>query len=250
MKAFCPCVAVFCVAFGTLALAAGSTTVAGQPPGSAGVSSGRKVVPQRQDGNVDLTDSRVYIFVGKTGLGHDHGVEGRLKAGAIRLGATQHAGVFVFDMTSFDADTPAARRYVGLEANTDASTREKVNANMRGSAVLDVEQFPEARFEIESAKPLTQLSKQGNPLYEILGQFTLHGVTQPLRFRAEAISDKSGNRLRTGFVIRQSQFGIKPFTKAFGAVGVADELRIYGDIVLTQNAEVATSGADQKGVQR
>ncbi|MGV2340918.1 MAG UNVERIFIED_CONTAM: hypothetical protein LVR18_45365 [Planctomycetaceae bacterium] len=39
-----------------------------------------------EQGNVDLQASRVYVFVGKTGLGHDHGVEGRLKSGQVTLG--------------------------------------------------------------------------------------------------------------------------------------------------------------------
>ncbi len=36
-------------------------------------------------------------------------------------------------MNSFDADTDAARRYLGLEGSTDESTRKQVNANMLGA---------------------------------------------------------------------------------------------------------------------
>jgi hypothetical protein len=36
--------------------------------------------------------------------------------------------------------------------------------------------------------------------------------------------------LRGNFTILQSDFGITPYKAALGAVGVADELKIWGDI--------------------
>ena len=30
--------------------------------------------------------------------------------------------------------------------------------------------------------------------------------------------------------LKQTDFGIKPYSKLFGAVGVSDELRVYGEI--------------------
>jgi len=249
----------------------GGSTVAQQPRSAGGLPS--PAIDSTARGNIDLTKSRVFIFVGKTGLGHDHGVEGRLASGAIKLGAERQAGALVFDMRSFDADTPVARKYVGLKSETDASTRKNVNDNMRGSAVLDVRRFPTARFDIKSAVRFKQLSKRGNPVYQLSGDFTLHGVKRPLRLNAEAFQDKVATqqndgtprvhteavqqqhqtRLRGGFSVRQSEFGIKPFTKAFGAVGVADELKIYGDIFFVQPAVVAATGSHRNaasGVQR
>jgi hypothetical protein len=41
-----------------------------------------------------------------------------------------------------------------------------------------------------------------------------------------------GLRVRGNFSILQTQYGIRPYSKAFGAVGVADRLTIYGDIQL------------------
>jgi hypothetical protein len=64
-------------------------------------------------GDIDLTTSRVYVFVGKKGLGHDHAVSGLLQAGRVVLGAAEQAGTLVFDMRSFTADTAEARQGVG-----------------------------------------------------------------------------------------------------------------------------------------
>src|SRR5690242_21894851 len=86
--------------------------------------------------------SRVYIKVtSATRLGHNHGVEGRLASGEVVLGGP---GTLVFDMTSFTADTPQARQYVGLPDQLSASDAAKVNANMRGGDVLDVGRYPQA----------------------------------------------------------------------------------------------------------
>src|SRR5215470_8931094 len=42
-------------------------------------------------GDLYLPNSHVYVFVGKTGLGHEHGVIGQLKQGHINLAAQREA---------------------------------------------------------------------------------------------------------------------------------------------------------------
>ena len=185
--------------------------------------------PAPRPGDVDLADSRVFTFVGATGFGHEHGVEGRLASGNVQLGANQKAGELVFDMKSFDADTPSARKYVGLQSDSDDSTRKEVNDNMRGPDVLDVAKFPTAKFVIDSAAPYRDTKNEGLQQYLLDGKFTLHGVTKHLRVLAQAEETKGMIHLRTQFTVLQSQFGITPFSKLLGAVGVADKLTIYGD---------------------
>lgn len=180
-------------------------------------------------GDVDLDHSRVFTFVGATGFGHEHGVEGRLVSGNILLGAERNAGEMVFDMKSFDADTPAARKYVGLEGQSDDSTRKQVNDNMHGADVLDVARFPTAKFTIQSAVPYRAAKADGPPQYLLDGQFTLHGVTKHVRVLAQTEESNGMVHVRTQFAVLQSQFGITPFTKLLGTIGVADKLTIYGD---------------------
>jgi polyisoprenoid-binding protein YceI len=174
--------------------------------------------------------SRVYIFVDKTGLGHQHGVEGKLSSGTVNLGAVEQGGEFVFDMKSFDADTDAARRYLGLSGSTDASTRQQVNQNMRAASILNVNQFPTAKFAIKSATASKKKSRDGSPIYEFVGEFTLRGRTQPLKFEAEVETKDNMAHVKGKFAILQTQYGITPFRKALGAVGVADQLVIHGDL--------------------
>jgi YceI-like domain len=181
-------------------------------------------------GQVHLGTSRVFIHVYKTGLGHEHGVIGRLRQGNVMLNGSQSGGELVFDMRSFDADSELARRYVGLSGTTNESTRQQVNANMHGASVLDTKTHPTATLKIRLVTKLAQESRRQLPQYQLDGDFTLRGVTQPIRIMADVEPKNGWLHLRGGFSILQSKYRIKPFTKAFGAVGVADRLDIFGDL--------------------
>lgn len=185
-------------------------------------------------GQVDLERSRVYVLVGKTGLGHEHGVVGQLKSGNINLGQAANVGRLEFDMKSFIADTEAARKYVGLEGMTAASTQKQVNQNMLGSHVLNVEKFPAATFVIDTAQKTGQATADGKQQYRLKGQFTLHGTTRPITVVATAVKVEKGMHLVGQFSILQTDFNIKPYTAAFGTVGVADKLTIWGDFYVSE----------------
>jgi len=200
-------------------------------------------------GDVDLAKSRVYVFVGKTGLGHNHAVSGLLQAGRVMLGAADQAGMLVFDMRSFTADTIEARKALGLSGETDASTQQQVQANMTGPDVLDVARHPTATFQIRSALSAKQQVSGRPPIYELLGTFTLHGVAREVMIPVEVVQPGEWLRLRGMFVIKQTDFGMKPYKKLGGVVGVADELRITGDLFVRPipsgggNAAGAAAGA-------
>lgn len=181
-------------------------------------------------GGLELQASRVFVHVDKTGFGHEHGIEGTIRAGRIMLRETENAGELVFDMRTFVADTDRARQYVGLEGSTGGSTAHQVTENMLGSSVLDVERYPTATFRVDSATPITERSRRDLPQYRLVGKFTLHGVTRPLTVIADVEEKNGWTHLRGEFTVLQTDFGIRPFTKALGAVGVADRLTIYGDV--------------------
>ena len=187
--------------------------------------------PVLRPGQIDLDRSRVYIHVGKKGLGHEHAVEGRVKSGHIDIQAQQDVGKIAFDMTSFVADSDEARKVVGLKGATSSSTQQQVTKNMLSADVLDVARHPTALFVIKSrqAKKL----KSGDRVYELEGDFTLHGTTHAIKIRARPsnLLDKENRwRLEGDFEILQTDYGITPYSTGLGAIGVADKLRIHGDI--------------------
>ena len=224
---------------GFLVLAAGAIAIAAaalSPFAQAQSTRDRTKVAARKDvekapaqpGQIDLKRSAIYVYVDKTGLGHEHGIEGKIKSGAVQLGSKSNAGSIEFDMHSFRADTDRARKYVGLDGSTSESTRQQVHKNMLGADVLDVAKYPAATFAIASA--LRKKTKQGKPMVELKGEFTLHGKTRPLTLYAEPTQKAGQWNLRGDFSIKQTDFGITPYRAALGTVGVADQLKIYGDI--------------------
>lgn len=197
-----------------------------------------------ESGDVFLPGSRVYVYVGKSGFGHEHAVVGLLKSGRIRLDVPSQPGQLEFDLRSFTADSEAARSYVGLKGTTDPSTQREVTTNMLGSGVLDVARYPTARFQVLGITPLTQPSSRGLPQVQLTGDFTLHGTTQRIVIAADTEEVNGWTHLRGGFTMRQTQYGITPFTKAFGAVGVSDQVTVWGDLWLSKGRQ--TVGMTQK----
>jgi polyisoprenoid-binding protein YceI len=189
--------------------------------------------PHLAPGDINLEASRVYIFVDKTGFGHQHAVEGRLAEGKLRV-AGRAAGRMVFDLQSFKADTTTARRYLGLKSEFDKKTQDDVTANMHSPDVLDVARFSTATFAIDSFQLLEDREKSGKMQYRFDGEFKLHGTKHPLRFIAEGTQERGYLHLKGSFRMRQSDYRITPFKKALGAVGVADALTVHGDIWVKQ----------------
>jgi polyisoprenoid-binding protein YceI len=181
-------------------------------------------------GQVNLEHSRVYIFVDKSGVvGHQHAIEGKLLQGSL-FPSSPGTGSLTFDMKSFDADTPRARKYLGMEATTDEATRKKVNENMRGNEILHVAKYNTAKLERASIRPKNTTSNRHLPEYILVGDFTLHERTRPVEILCDLEIKDGWNHFRGSFKILQSNYGIKPFSKMLGAVGVTDELTIYGDL--------------------
>lgn len=131
-----------------------------------------------------------------------------------------------FDLTSFQADTSAGRRYVGLEGEQDANTQQQVTQTMQGAEVLDVSRYPTAEFVLRRAVPRAGTADQ----WDLFGDFTLHGVTRPVQVSAHATTEGAFRHIRGGFTIRQTEYGIRPLRKALGVIGVADAMEIWGDL--------------------
>lgn len=182
-----------------------------------------------QSGSIETTRSRVYVYVGKTGAGHAHGVEGTLAGGELRLNGSQTAANLTFVLGKLTADTSTARRWFKLPGEIDADTRAKVNASMLGDTVLNVAKYPTAQFVVKRVQSLGQTAP-GSARYQLDGDLTLHGAQRPLTIVATADTRDGMTRLRGRFKIKQTDFGIKPFARFLGAVGATDELQILGEI--------------------
>jgi polyisoprenoid-binding protein YceI len=198
----------------------------GQDKSASGPAKGAKTY------QIDTQASRVYVRVGSaTTLGHPHGVEGRLKSGRITPGA---GGEVVFDMRAFQADTQQARKKVRLEGKPMSENEaKKVNETMRSADVLDVEQYPTATYQIAKMTPAEGQEAGAPGTYHVNGRLTLHGAEQPLHLKAKlARAGEGALKLSGVFAIKQTAYGIKPYSGAGGLAKVADELEILAELSL------------------
>jgi polyisoprenoid-binding protein YceI len=111
------------------------------------------------------------------------------------------------------------------------SDREKLEQEMY-EKVLDVGHFPTAVYESKAIN----IQKQSNgPLrVEVAGELSFHGVTQSQPVQASVTVLGTMLRISGDFVLRQSDYGIKPVSFAAGALRLKDELKFTFDLVARQ----------------
>jgi len=112
-----------------------------------------------------------------------------------------------------------------------------VEEQLRGPQVLDVARFPQIRFTAWRFAPAERQRVAGSRREkdatsgELQGALTLHGRTREVRVPVAATVSGGELRARGRFVIRQSDFGITPYKKAWGAIAVDDSVRVDFSIV-------------------
>ena len=106
------------------------------------------------------------------------------------------------------------------DSDVSEKDRAEVQSAMLGPTVLDAARFPEIRFKS------SRVEQTSHGRFRVTGTLNLHGVSKELVF--EVAGDSSHYQGETR--LKQTAFGIKPFTVGAGAVKVKDELEIEFDI--------------------
>jgi hypothetical protein len=170
--------------------------------------------PSAGDGN----ELRILVYRGGTAarLGHNH----VLRAGDLRVDWPATGPVLRFRLDVLAIDPPALRARLG-EAFASAvgdDARAGTQANLLKA--LDVAMHPEV-----VVRTLQQVGEGGRRAVE--AEITLHGVSRRQWFLAEV----DGRRARGEVVIRQSDFGIQPFTVLAGLLAVQDALVVQFELL-------------------
>jgi len=120
---------------------------------------------------------------------------------------------------TLSADNPEFRGKYGLK-KLDSDDVKKINEHMLGTDQLDVENYPDIMFEFRNIK------QSGNGKYEVIGNFSLHGVTHKVNFTAHI--DVTGNKLFASgsFKFKQSDYGIEPYSIALGTIKNKDIMEV------------------------
>lgn len=176
------------------------------------------------------SDARIYVFRDGAAarLGHNHVLRVTRFEGYVNLPSDDPRQAR-FDLRvpldQLTMDEPALRRETGggFAGERSAADIEGTRRNMLGAQVLDAAQFPQMR--------LRSLRVEGDwPVLAAEVEITLHGVTQKQTLmlhveRSDALIKASGQ-----FALRQSDYGIKPFSALGGIMKVADAVAVSFEI--------------------
>jgi polyisoprenoid-binding protein YceI len=172
-------------------------------------------VSTQQHYSIDTHHSIMRVRVYKSGalsaFGHDHVIAAPIAAGKVDLGA-QSVELHV-DARALSVEDPKASE----------KDRGEIARTMLGPEVLDAERYSQILFRSVTAEAA------GSNAWRAHGNLTLHGETRPVTVE---VSEREGHYIGHS-LLRQSDFGIKPISKAGGAVRVKDEVKIEFDIELT-----------------
>lgn len=175
---------------------------------------------------VDPAASEVRLLVYRAGplarFGHNHVVIGRPR-GEIVAGASAAASGFRLELAaaSLAVDDPAARTEEGGEFSSAVSdqARSGTREHMLGKDVLDAVAYP--RIEMDS---ISLSGPRWNP--DVIARVTLRGATREIRFPAAVVQDGARLTVIAGFSLRQSDFGITPYSALGGGLRVADRIEV------------------------
>ncbi len=172
--------------------------------------------------DVDVAASRLQVKTYKggllSGLGHSHVVR-----------ATDFDGVIRFDpkdpkKSSIDVSVPVKKLELADEVSD--SDRKKILSNMH-KYVLKTERA-------KKNETIRFVSTKFDPVedgFEVTGNLTLAGVTKPVKVEMRVRRGRTSIKTSTKFDIKQTDFGIKPFSAALGTIRVANRVSFDIDLV-------------------
>lgn len=210
-------------------------------PVSIGTTAPASPLPQAAPGaehySVDAARSDVRFLVYKAGplasFAHDHVIAAHDIQGDVYLAQDFAASTFslVLPVKGFVVDRPELRAVEGPDFAKQPSPQAVAGTveHMLGPEELDAEHFPEVRIQ-----SVNLTGPDWGP--DVTIRITLHGTTRDLTLPI-AVERQGDELVVTGaFEVRQTEFGITPYSAAGGAIQVADRMRVRFRIVARKTA--------------
>lgn len=142
--------------------------------------------------------------------GHDLTIEMTRWSGRLRVGVDPVASELTVTV-----DMGSMRIVGGTGGITPVSERDKREILRNARKILLVDRYPEGTFVAE------EISEDA-----VDGTLSLLGRSHGLRLEYRI----DGERYRASGTVRQSDYGIKPFTALFGALKLADAVRVEAEL--------------------
>jgi len=188
--------------------------------------------------DVDAQHSEVEFLVYKAGafsaMGHNHTVEAREFSGDVYLAPQFKDSSFSLKLPvkDFEVDRAEARDAAGgdFKSHPSASDIKGTTEHMLGPDSLDAEKYPDVT--IQSVSVSGEETKA-----EMTVRITLHGTPRDVKVPV-AIS-RAGDDLAAAadFELRQSEFGMSPYSALGGALQVADTFKVHFKILCHKAAK-------------
>ena len=163
--------------------------------------------------------------------------DGTLRVRTSRSGAAAKAGHdLLIEVTAWEA-TIAVGDEAHVELSADAGSLHVLEGTGGIQSLGDDDKAEIHKTivgDVLKGRPIAFRStavEEGGDALAVAGELTLAGTTRPLAFDV----DLDGGRVRATVVVTQSEFGMKPYSALFGALKVADAVRVELDAALPQS---------------
>ena len=205
------------------------------PPVSRPIVSGTPAFPDDLRGaqlfriSPEATTLHILVYRGGTmaTLGHNHVISSRSVNGFIWRHEQPYLSGFDIALPVNDliVDDNDARGAEGSEfpLNVPESARQGTRHNMLSEALLDGETYPVIRLQSANVSGDTDAP---HIVVHVTIKNQIHLYTLPVTVKLESTT----LHVRGEFSIRQTDFGIKPYSVAMGALQVLDELKVKFDL--------------------
>ena len=184
--------------------------------------------------SANLSDIRFLVYRAGplASFGHNHVIRATHIQGDIYLGSDlQNSGFkLTLPVKDFQVDDPATRAVEGPDFATQPSAQaiQGTYQNMLGPGVLDAAKYPNIYI-----RSVGFVGPEWGP--NVTVRIELHGVARDLTVPI-AIEHCDNLLISTGtFQIKQSDFGIRPFSILAGGLQVADIVKVRFHLVAQQN---------------
>lgn len=173
--------------------------------------------PPRPPARAEADELRILVFRGGTAarLGHNH----VLRAGGLRVDWPAAGPQLSFRLDALEVDPPVLRERLGpaFASGVDDAARAGTRANLLKA--LEAAAHPEV-----TVRTVQQLGEGSRRAVEV--EVSLHGVVR----RQWMVVQVEGRRAQGEVVIRQSDFGLQPFTVLGGLLAVQDALVVQFEL--------------------
>jgi polyisoprenoid-binding protein YceI len=181
---------------------------------------------------IDPQASALHVFVYRGGtfarLGHNHVMTSKSVTGRVWMRTQFPASGFElsFPVADLIVDDPDARRAAGTDFPPDipAADKDGTRKNMLRKEVLDGETYPTVTVKSATVEGSLQAPK-------ITARITIKNATKDVIVPTTIVVNGEGLTASGEFDILQTDFGMKPFSVALGALEVQDRLHVRFNLV-------------------